>query len=194
MKTMLRAGWLVAMMAATAAVAAEDFSRSLTPEEFAAAGLNKLTPEELARLDALVHQQRTGEVAKVREETAQKVRTETEAKVRAEVAAQEKTDEGRKAHRSFLGRMKVMLTPGTQIEYERVETQLVGPYRGYDPGRVLTLANGQQWQVTDGTYWAPKKDENKPRKVVIEPGSLGSFFLDIEDGGRPKVKFYGNVK
>lgn len=193
MKTWLRAGWMAALVSATAAVAAEDFTRSLTPDEFAAAGLNKLTPEELARLDALVREQRTGEVTKVREETTQKVRTETEAKVRAEVAAKAAEEEA-KPHRGFLGRMKVMLTPGTHIEYERVETELVGPYRGYDPGKVLTLANGQQWQVVDGTYWAPKKDANKPRKVVIEPGSLGSFFLDIEDGGRPKVKFYGNVK
>ncbi|HVU26060.1 MAG TPA: hypothetical protein VHE13_18150 [Opitutus sp.] len=189
MRTLLRAGWVVLLTVAAAAVA-EDFTRSLTPEEFAAAGLNKLTPEELARLDALVRAQRSGEVAKAREETAKQVRTETEAKVRAEVAAEEE----KKPHRGFLGRMKVMLTPGTQVEYERVETELVGSFRGYDPGKVLTLSNGQQWQVTDGTYWAPKKDANKPRKVIIEPGTLGSFFLNIEDGGRPKVKFYGTVK
>lgn len=178
------------VFAAATAAGAEEFSKSLTPDEFAAAGLNKLTPEELARLDALVHRQRSGEVAKAQEETAKKVRTETEAKVRAEVAAEEQ----KKPHQSLLGRMKVMLTPGTQVEYERVETQLVGPFRGYDPGKVLTLSNGQQWQVTDGTYWAPKRDANKPRKVIIEPGTFGSFFLNIEEGGRPKVKFYGTTK
>ena len=38
----------------TVALAAEPFSRQVTPEQFRAAGLEKLSPEELARLDALV--------------------------------------------------------------------------------------------------------------------------------------------
>jgi hypothetical protein len=178
-----------------AALRAEEFSKALTPEEFAAAGLGKLTPEELARLDALVQAQRSGELAKVKEETATKVREETTvkvreettAKVRAEVAAEKPAHEG-----GLLKRVRVLLTPGTQIDYEKVETALKGPFRGYQKGTRLHLANGQVWQVTEGSFWAPKKDEDKPRKVVIEPGTLGSFFLNIADGGRPRVKFAGN--
>lgn len=170
-------GFLVAL--GVVALRAQEFSKTLTPEEFAAAGLGKLTPDELARLDALVQAQRSGEVAKVKEETA--------AKVRAEVAAEKPAHEG-----GMLHRMRVLLTPGTQIDYERVETSLKGPFRGYEKGSLIHLANGQIWQVTDGSYWSPKKEENKPRKVVIEPGSMGSFFLWIEDGGRPRVKFAGN--
>ena len=59
---------------------------------------------------------------------------------------------------------------------------------------MLRLANGQQWRVIDGDFWAPAKTANKPRKVVIEPGAFGSFFLDIEDGGRPRVKIVGGLK
>ncbi|MFZ9838107.1 MAG: LysM peptidoglycan-binding domain-containing protein, partial [Opitutaceae bacterium] len=45
---------LPALACAGALAAAEPFSRSLAPADFAAAGLGRLTPEELVRLDALV--------------------------------------------------------------------------------------------------------------------------------------------
>jgi hypothetical protein len=166
---------------------AEDFSRSLTPEEFKAAGLDKLSPEELAKLNALVSGQHTVEIAKVREETTVKVRAETAAQVKAEIAAEKPAQKD-----SLLHRMKVVLTPGTDISYETIETQLVGKYRGFDPGTVLALANGQRWRVVEGSYWSPARDENKPRKVKIVPGTLGSFFIEIEDGGRAKVKIVSN--
>jgi hypothetical protein len=144
---------------------AEDFSHALTPDEFAAAGLNKLTPEELARLNGLVERRRERNVpAKTEERT------------------------------SLLDRLKVRLTPGTEIEYATVTTRLVGKFRGYKPGDVLKLENGQQWRVVDGSFWAPKRDEDKPRSVTIESGVLGSFFLTIEDGGRPKVRIVGGLK
>lgn len=195
MKYLMRIVALGAVLCAAGVGRAEEFSRTLTPEEFAAAGLDKLTPEELARLDALVTARREGVVAQVREETAAKVREETTvkvreettAKVRAEVAAEKPASEG-----GLLKRMRVMLTPGTQIDYETVETALKGPFRGYEKGTRLHLANGQIWQVTEGSFWSSKKDQDKPRKVVIEPGALGSFFLSIQDGGRPRVKFVGN--
>jgi len=185
MKNLLRL-MMAALVLGGLAARADDFSKTLAPEDFAAAGLAKLTPEELARLDALVQAQRSGEVAKVREETAVKVREETVAKVRAEVAAEKPEHAG-----GLLSRVRVMLTPGTQIDYAEVETAIKGPFRGYEKGSLIRLANGQIWQVTDGSYWAPKKDEDKPRKVVIQPGTFGSFFLKIEDGGRPRVKFSG---
>ncbi len=178
MKT--RARWIgcVVLVAGWTASAAE-FSQRLTAEEFAAAGLDRLTSEQLAQLDALVNREKSGELARVREETSQQVK--------AEIAAAEKKNESG----SLLDRLRVVLTPGTDIEYAAVETAIEGPFRGYKKGDVLRLANGQRWQVIDGDFWAPAKTANKPRKVVIEPGSFGSFFLAIEDGGRPRVKIVG---
>ena len=207
MKNLLRWGWCVVLLAGSVACGAEEFSKNLTPEEFAAAGLGKLTPEELARLDALVHAQQSGELAKAREEaavqmretaekvraeTAAKVQKETEAKVRAEVAAQKAAEPKKTERVSLLGRMRVLLTPGADIEYAKTESQLVGSFRGYEPGTVLTLSNGQKWRVVDGSFWSPARDADKLRHVVIEPGVLGAFFLNIEDGGRPKVKLVSN--
>jgi len=177
MKTPFRfaLGSLIALVTLTAHAA--EFSETLAPEEFAAAGLDKLSPAELARLNELVKNQRSSEVAKAREDEA--------AKVRAELVTEKP---------NLLGRMKVMLTPGTEIDYETIETEIFGPFRGYEKGTVLRLANGQRWKVVDGNFWAPKKDENKPRKARVEPGVLGSFFIRIEDGGRPKVKFVGTFE
>lgn len=189
MKNLLR-GACCAIVLATTGWGAEEFSKALTAEEFAGAGLGKLSPEELARLDALVQRQRSGAVAQAREETTVKVREETAAKVKAEMAtASAAKPEGD----SLLHRLRVKLTPGTEIDYERVETQIAGSFRGYEPGQVLTLSNGQQWRVLEGNYWAPAKTASRPRKVVIESGTFGSFFLSIEDGGRPKVKYVGQV-
>lgn len=134
------------------------------------AGLDKLSPQELNRLNAPVKQQRD-EAVRLR--------------------AVQSSHTGRNGDTA--GRQndsRVRLTPGTQIDYETVETQLVEPFRGYVPGDVLTLANGQRWKVVEGRYWAPAKAAHA-RKVSIRPGMLGGFFLEIEDGGRAKVRFIG---
>lgn len=173
MTTLLRSLRLAILVAASSLFGA-DFSKTLTPEEFAAAGLSKLTDAERAQLDALIQRQQSAE--------ANRVRVETTAHVKAEASAAAPA-----ANSSLLHRMKVVLTPGADIAYEKVETELVGAFKGYEPGTILTLANGQQWKVVDGT-WFPTRKIDRPRKVVIAPGVLGSFFLEIEDGGRPKVK------
>lgn len=161
-----------------AGLKAEDFSKTLTIEEFKAAGLDKLSADELARLDSLVRNERAVEISKVREET-------TKAKAENGSAKAASTE-------SLLHRMRVVLTPGTDIAYETIETQLIGKYRGFERGTVFTLANGQRWRVIEGSYWSPPRDEDKPRKVKIVPGMLGAFFIEIEGGGRGKVKIVSN--
>lgn len=163
------------------AVNAAEFSRSLTPEEFAAAGLDKLSAAELARLDALVQARRERDAA---EHDAAAIASRDAATTNASGGAKPSSP-------GLFARMRVVLKPGTEIAYETVETEITSGFRGYEPGKVLTLANGQRWRVVDGNFWAPARDANKPRKVTIEPGVLGSFFLRIEDGGRPKVKYVG---
>ncbi|ACB74862.1 hypothetical protein [Opitutus terrae] len=166
------AGLVVAMSAA-------EFSRSLTPAEFAAAGLDKLSAAELARLDALVQARRERDAA------------EHDAAASRDSAITNASTATKPSSPGLFARMRVVLKPGTEIAYETVETEITSGFRGYEPGKVLTLANGQRWRVVDGNFWAPARDANRPRKVTIEPGVLGSFFLRIEDGGRPKVKYVG---
>lgn len=54
----------------------------------------------------------------------------------------------------------------------------VGPnFDGWGPNSRIRLANGQVWQVVDGTSVALPEG---PRKVSVKRGALSSFYLDIE--------------
>lgn len=67
---------------------------------------------------------------------------------------------------------------------ERVESRIEGRFEGWRPLDRLRLANGQVWQVIDGStgvYWL-----DSPR-VAVRRGALGSFVLEIE-GVKPFVR------
>lgn len=54
----------------------------------------------------------------------------------------------------------------------------VGPnFGGWGPNSRIRLANGQVWQVVDGTSVVLPEG---PRKVSVKRGALSSFYLDIE--------------
>lgn len=54
----------------------------------------------------------------------------------------------------------------------------VGPdFSGWRPNQHIRLANGQIWQIVDGTSVALPAGT---RKVAVKRGALGSFYLDIE--------------
>ena len=204
---------VLSLLLASVARAEDSFTQTLTPADFQAAGLGKLTPDELARLDALVKNHQTGVVAKVTEETAKvvtaevreqvkaevtaQVKAEVTAQVKAEVTEQVKAEDKKEAQKqaassSLMSRVKVLLTPGTEIEYSTLDATLLPPFHGWQKGTVFYLSNGQRWMASDGdSYWAPLTD--KPLHVRIVPGLLGSFFMEIEHGGRPRVKFLGST-
>lgn len=199
MKRWLSTGFLAVSVWVGAARGEEAFSKTVLPTDYAAAGLAKLTPEERSRLDALVEAYRSGALAKARREAETgRIAAETRA-VKAERAAEEakaevtKAKKAEKAEPGFLARAKVMLTPGTEIEYATVETRFLGEFRGWDNGTVFALENGQRWQVLGSSYVSPP--EAGPKRVKVAPGVLGSFFLEFEGvRQRPKVKFIGATK
>ena len=78
----------VFLLAAATARADTGFVHSLTPEDFSAAGLQKLTPEELARLEAAVQRYKSGEVAEVQKQAEVKA-TATQQEAERRVAAAE---------------------------------------------------------------------------------------------------------
>jgi hypothetical protein len=185
---MIRLTCLLAFAFASPVLADDPpFTKGLSPADFAAAGLGKLTPEELSALDALVHAREVGAVAVAKDETTKQVTVA----VRQETKAEDKKEEEKKSSAGFIERMKVMLKPGTEIEYTTLDSAIVPPYDGYDPGSVLTLVNGQRWQVVDKTSDFRRKSLI-PVPVKIIPGSMESFFMEISGGGRPRVKFVGN--
>ena len=195
---------LVAVLLAPSRARADGtFSQGLTPDQFQAAGLGKLTPDELARLDALVASRVSGQVqARVQEQVTvvqEQVKAQVDAQVKAKVAAAVKAHDDAQAKAAvearaktgsaLLGRIEaVILRPGTHIEYTTLESEIRPGFHGWHKGTILTLVNGQRWQVSDeGQYVCPHV--NAPVKVKVVPGVLGSFFMEIEHGGRPRVKF-----
>jgi len=77
-------------------------------------------------------------------------------------------------------------TPATEVA-QAVDSHIPGEFRGWEANSRLTLANGQVWEVNDGSRGAlaPVVDP----KVRVRRGVLGSFYLEIEGLNRsPRVK------
>jgi len=67
-----------------------------------------------------------------------------------------------------------------------MESYIPGHFEGWGAGSRIKLANGQVWQVVDGTS-AFFNRENP--KVLVRRGMMGGFFLEIENSNRsPRVK------
>ena len=171
--------------------AEEKFSEAVRPGEFTAAGLAKLSPAELARLDALVRDFKSGALETARREAsaaqAARIAAESRAtKAEADARARAASDSGaRKSEPGLLAKAKVMLTPGTEVEYSTVESRIAGDFRGWDGATVFTLENGQRWQAAGtGTYVTPPVSGPA---VKIAPGMLGTFWMTV-DGVKPRVK------
>lgn len=162
----------------------EGFTQKLTPDEFAQAGLGKLTPQELAALNALVHAHEAGAVAVAQVETTRSVTAQVKAEDRQQVQKQ--------ANDGFLERVKVLLKPGTEIEYTELDAAIPPGFLGFERGTVITLDNGQRWKVVDDTNDYFRKT-TQPLKVRITAGKLGGFWMDIATSLRPQVKFVGNT-
>ncbi|GAB1408412.1 hypothetical protein MASR1M8_23310 [Thermomonas brevis] len=105
-----------------AAPAQDALQDKMTPAEFKAAGLDKLTAEELARLNAWLARSAPSEAAieKAREEGRQEVV---------------------KKHRGFFD----------FGDKEPIESRLVGEFNGFDAKRTYTLEDGSVWQQSDNT-------------------------------------------
>ncbi len=181
----------------TLGAAEEPFTRALPPGEYAAAGLEKLTAAERARLDALVRDYKSGALEKAKREAAAAEARVARAEAKAAAAALWQTQAQAKAQaekakaaegegdKSLLARAKVLLTPGTKIEYTTVEGRIAGEFRGWGNRTIFTLESGQRWQVS-GTEAYSSPPLNSPA-VKIVPGMMGTFFMTIE-GVRPRVR------
>lgn len=128
-----------------------NVEEQMSPEEFNAAGLGKLTPQELAALNAWLQR-------KVGQETAKAVET----------AREEGREEVVRKNRGFFDF-------GTT---EPIESNIVGEFRGFAKGRTYTLANGQVWEQVESASLAGVRRDSP--KVSIKPGLLGNWFMKLE--------------
>lgn len=64
---------------------------------------------------------------------------------------------------------------------DAIESQIPGRFEGWQPNTSIRLANGQVWQVADGS--SRIYDVNNP-KITIKRGMLGAFYLNLEGDNR----------
>ncbi|HET6395927.1 MAG TPA: hypothetical protein VFF91_03700 [Pseudoxanthomonas sp.] len=174
---------LALVLAASAAGAAAQsgatrIEQEMTPAEFEAAGLDKLSPEELAALDAWL--QRRGVLAPAASATAPVAAPAPAAAATAatldaaaiERIREEAREEGR---REVKEKSRGFFDFGSS---EPIVSTLVGEFRGFARGRQYTLANGQVWEQVEEARLEGVRRTNPG--VTIKPGLLNVWFLRVD--------------
>ena len=229
MKRLLLGG-IIWAAAATAGWADEgQFSQVVKPEDFAAAGLSKLSPAEMARLDQLGSDYRSGALeaarrqaaaaderarlaeadARTAQEAAETRAIQAEAAARVAQAAQvaraaraadrerqeaaAEAAEQKKASGGFFSRARALVAPGTKVEYQPVESRIVGRLNGWGPQSIFLLENGQCWKVANNdTYYNGTVLVN-PKVTIRHVPTFGGFQMYIQDVGTVRVRLVGEL-
>lgn len=123
----------------------------MSPEQFKAAGLDKLSAKELATLNAWLQQ---------------KVSTETA------VAVEKAREEGRK---EVVEKNRGFFDFGSK---EPIESVITGEFNGFGKGKHFTLQNGQVWEQTEAASLSGVRKTDIP--VKIKPGALGVWFMQVK--------------
>ena len=170
MKQFLRRGILLVVCLASGQ-AQEKFSDRVSTEERKAAGLDLLSPGQLAALDALVQRDRQQGVVQAREQAKVELREEVKAQVKTEVREQTKAE------------MHVEQQKQREAE-TRVLSRILGKYSGWDGATQFRLENGQVWrQAEPGVYYSDPVDSPA---ILIEK-VYGSWRLYDQSGGWVRV-------
>lgn len=133
------------------AALAGNVEEQMSADEFKAAGLDKLSAQELAALNAWLQRKVVQETAKV-----------------VETAKEEGRKEVAEKNRGFFDFGSA----------EAIESSIVGEFKGFAMGRKYTLQNGQVWeQIEPATLAGVRRTD---AKVSIKPGLFNNWFMKIE--------------
>ncbi len=156
----MRCRSLILMLAAGLAIAtpivfAQQFSsveERMSSADFKAAGLDKLSPEELSRLNAFIRNEVDRREMQAHEQG---------------IREQDRTEAARMGFKDYRG------------ETNEIESRIPGTFTGWQDGSTFTLANGQIWHVTDAR--SPLEGVRMTNPIVhIRPGFLDSWILSVE--------------
>ena len=128
-----------------------DLRQQMGDEQFRAAGLDKLSAQELTVLTAWLR----GDL----ERTTAAVLEQAKEEGRQEVIVR---------HRGFL----------TFDSNEPIVARVTGSFPGLGKGKQFTLDNGQVWEQTDGTTLSGVRDSLP--QLRITPGIMGAWYLQLE--------------
>lgn len=138
----------------------ENLEEQMSPEQFFASGLNKLSPEELATLNAFIQgkiEQTTKEVTKTAVEEHQK---------------------------NSVGFMSGMFGGESTPD---INSNIVGLFKGWKGKTRVTLANGQVWEQKSRTAELVGGVRVESPNITISQGVLSAWWAKI-DGYNTKVK------
>jgi hypothetical protein len=148
--------------------AADGFSsleEQMTGNEFSAAGLDKLTPEELKALNQWI---RARSLATLATSPASVAATSAVTGNTGASSADETAGVDRRGFRSE--KKDEDRTP--------ITSRIVGKFSGWDGQTVFKLENGMIWEQADKDKFFIREVENPV--AVIEPGIFGTWRLHIE--------------
>ena len=153
------AGLLPALTAAAQDTAAPSLRQRMSAEEFRAAGLDRLTPAELANLDAWLN--RT---------------LGTETRKAADQAAAQTKDRIEQENRGFFNF-------GSD---EPIVSSIQGRFDGFARNRRYVLANGQEWRQVDDASLVGVHLDNPD--VRINPSMIGNVWYMAVKGYNTRAK------
>lgn len=169
----LRCLAIVALLAALAPALAQQslpertrLKQQMSADDFKAAGLDKLSSAELARLEAWLNREVSAQAAVAVEQAVAQARETAREEGRQEVVAK---------NRGFFHF-------GSD---EPIESRISGEFNGFGKGRKYRLENGQVWEQTDSAALAGVRKSSPD--VRIRPGVLGAWWLKI-DGYNTQAK------
>jgi hypothetical protein len=149
-----------------------NLQQEMTPAQFKAAGLDKLSAGELAALNDWLQ----GKVAAETEKAA----TAAVAGGSSAAALAQAREEGRQ---EVITKNRGFLDFGSK---DPIESTIAGEFTGFGKGRHFVLANGQEWEQTEATELRVRKDSPK---VKIRPGLMGVWYMQIDGyNTMPKVR------
>jgi hypothetical protein len=170
------------------------FLKTLPADDFATAGLQKLTPEELARLEELIQRYKTGEVAEVRQQAearasvsqleAEKKVIAAEAKASDAIVKAKETKAAAVTAKKQPGWFMALVTlnrAGEKPEKEEpLESRLVGDFSGWNGHSIFSLENGTRWLQQNKTETYTYSPVLHSPKVKIRPAAIKGFWCEIE--------------
>jgi len=136
-----------------------SLEEQMTGKEYKAAGLDKLTPEELAALNNWIRNHSVATLDTPRAGSAS-------AAVAATTGAEPADTRGLKNKSKDDGDR----TP--------IQSRLVGSFSGWDGHAVFKLENGMIWEQDDKDKFYIREIQNP--EVTIKPGLFGSWHLSVE--------------
>ncbi len=141
-----------------------DLQQQMSPAEFKAAGLEKLTSQELAELNNWLQ----GKVAALAADAREQAREEAREEGRQEVIV--------KNHGFF--------DFGTK---EPIKSALTGEFRGFGKGQRYVLANTQEWEQIDDVQVGGVRRQSP--EVSIAAGVGGAWYMQVQGvNTRAKVR------